>query len=332
MNETSLSAKKTFSRLGIVYTVMSVVVTVLQFAVSWIGSKTLSSEIFNANVQVIISSGILYVAGMLILCLGLKAPEMQKLALTKHKMSVGDLLKAFCMCYAVLIASNILGLMLTSVIGTIKGSQVVNPVEVLTSELSLPVLLVFTVVCAPIFEELFFRKFIIDRVVVYGELTAILLSGFMFGLFHGNLSQFPYAFAIGIFFGFIYIRTGNIVYPMILHAMINFFGSVASAFVMSGAGNDVLNDMMNAGAEADIFGAISMESLMGLVGLLVFELIIMIIVIIGIILWILNGKKITLYTRRQDLPRGSRFSTALGNPGMIAYIIVWIAMIIYSLF
>ena len=37
-------------------------------------------------------------------------------------------------------------------------------------------------VLAPIVEELVFRKFLIDRVVKYGEWVAIITSGLMFGL------------------------------------------------------------------------------------------------------------------------------------------------------
>lgn len=37
---------------------------------------------------------------------------------------------------------------------------------------------------------LLFRKFLLDRVVDYGEAVAVILSGVMFGLYHANLSQF----------------------------------------------------------------------------------------------------------------------------------------------
>lgn len=332
MNETNSNDKKNFSNLGMVYTIFSVVVTLLQYVVSQIGVKVFSPEVFNTNVQMMVSSCILYVIGMLILPCGLKKVETPKATLTRHKISAGDMVSAFCMCYALLIGSNIAGMMINAAIGTLKGSPVVNPVEILSAEMSFPVLILLTVVIAPIFEELFFRKFIIDKVVCYGEMTAVLISGFMFGLFHGNLSQFPYAFAIGIFFGIIYIRTGNIIYSIILHAAVNFLGSIASALVASGAGYDVLNDIMSATTETEAMAAISLENLTGLIGLIVFELILIIIVIIGIIMWILEGKKIGFYTRPNDIQRGKRFQTTLGNPGMAAYIVVWLVMIIYSLF
>ena len=70
------------------------------------------------------------------------------------------------------------------------------------------------------------NKLLIDRIHVYGEGTAIVLSGVAFGLFHGNLSQFFYAAFLGCMFAFLYVRTGRILYPILLHAAINLLGGL----------------------------------------------------------------------------------------------------------
>ena len=80
--------------------------------------------------------------------------------------------------------------------------------EVATSS-NLWVNLFIMVLCAPVAEELIFRKLLIDRLTQYGEGVAVLFSGLMFGLFHGNLNQFVYAFVLGLCFGFIYVKTGD---------------------------------------------------------------------------------------------------------------------------
>ena len=72
-----------------------------------------------------------------------------------------------------------------------------------------------------VFEELLFRKFMIDRTIRYGEFVSCAMSGIMFGLWHGNFQQFFYAFFIGVLFSFVYIRTGHVIYTMILHASMN---------------------------------------------------------------------------------------------------------------
>lgn len=78
-----------------------------------------------------------------------------------------------------------------------------------------------TVVVAPIFEELVFRKFVLDRVGDLGEGIAVLSSALIFGLAHQNAGQFFLAFFLGLLFARIYLRTGKIVYTMLLHFLIN---------------------------------------------------------------------------------------------------------------
>ena len=83
---------------------------------------------------------------------------------------------------------------------------------------------------APIVEEYFFRKLIIDKVASRGEGLAILASATLFGLMHGNLGQFFLAFLIGLLFGLVYIKTRNIKYTMMLHFMINTTASLPEIF------------------------------------------------------------------------------------------------------
>lgn len=77
------------------------------------------------------------------------------------------------------------------------------------------------IVVAPIFEELIFRKLVLDRVGSFGQAPAVLCSALIFGLAHQNAGQFFLAFLLGLLFARIYLRTGKIVYTMLLHFMIN---------------------------------------------------------------------------------------------------------------
>ena len=69
---------------------------------------------------------------------------------------------------------------------------------------------------------------LIDKLGRYGERLAIIVSAVAFGLFHGNLSQLIYATGIGLIFGFVYVKTGRVVYSCLLHILVNFFGTVPS--------------------------------------------------------------------------------------------------------
>lgn len=57
-------------------------------------------------------------------------------------------------------------------------------------------------VLAPIAEELLFRGFVLRTLRPYGKRLAIFGSAFLFGLFHGNLLQTPYAFLMGLVLGY----------------------------------------------------------------------------------------------------------------------------------
>ena len=77
------------------------------------------------------------------------------------------------------------------------------------------------IIVAPIFEEIIFRKLVLDRTGSFGETPAVLCSALIFGLAHQNAGQFFLAFLLGILFARIYLHTGKIVYTMVLHFIIN---------------------------------------------------------------------------------------------------------------
>ncbi len=141
----------------------------------------------------------------------------------KHRLSVGKFLALVCICYACMIVGNLVGIGVNLLLS--PGSVDLVSDLASASGASLETVVAF-VVLAPVFEELVFRKVLVDRVLPYGEWPAILFSGITFGLFHGNLTQFFYAFLLGAILAYVYIRTGNILYTMGIHACINFLGGV----------------------------------------------------------------------------------------------------------
>ena len=58
-------------------------------------------------------------------------------------------------------------------------------------------------ILAPVWEELLFRGYILRTLRPYGKRFAILSSAVLFGLFHGNILQAPYAFAVGLVLGYV---------------------------------------------------------------------------------------------------------------------------------
>lgn len=74
-------------------------------------------------------------------------------------------------------------------------------------------------VLAPISEEILFRGLLLRELEPYGKRFAVLASSFLFGIFHGNLVQTPYAFLAGLVLGYVAMEH-NVIWAMVLH-MIN---------------------------------------------------------------------------------------------------------------
>ena len=227
--------------------------------------------------------------------------------------------------------TNITALIVNASIGKMTGRGGTNPIVNALGNMS-PVLQVLVVVIlAPIFEELIFRKFLLDRVSRYGEVSAMLLSGFMFGLFHGNLVQFMYASMLGFFFAFIYMRTGRIIYTMILHAIVNGTSTFMTIIMF---GDLDLSEMVNYLNNGDMEGYMQFVqnnmATFARAGLIGFAIIL--IVIIGVILMIVLRKKFRFEHHEGELEKGKSFVTIVGNTGMIVYIIFWVAEIVLTQF
>ncbi len=109
-------------------------------------------------------------------------------------------------------------------IGVLIGNfpSFIVPVESMSFGWNSVPMWILAIVVAPIFEELIFRKVVLDRIGSFGETPAVLCSALIFGLAHQNAGQFFLAFLLGLLFARIYLRTGKIIYTMLLHFMINF--------------------------------------------------------------------------------------------------------------
>ncbi len=121
---------------------------------------------------------------------------------------------------------NLVSTLLTSLLAALKGGAVENPLALMQEGSSPLMMLLFAGILAPVGEEYLFRKLLWDKLGSCGERLYILMGGFIFALFHANLSQLLYAFVLGAAFCYIYARTGKLRYTVALHITINIFGSV----------------------------------------------------------------------------------------------------------
>ena len=211
-----------------------------------------------------------------------------------NRMSFKDIIVTFFISMGATYIFNIVGNIINILISRIKGSDVINPLEMIDGISNVIPVIIIVVILSPIIEEIVFRGVLLDKLRGYGDGSAIWFSALTFALFHGNLSQFFYAFALGLIFGYIAIKTNTIRYTVILHILVNMFGSV----IMPGlvlSGNIILTMIA---------------------GLLIISFI-----IIGSILFISNYKKMKLEITENEYDRDVRSRIVYWNIGMILYYI-----------
>lgn len=324
-DDTLKQTKRHFSRLGLMFLIGTLIIYGVQIAASTIAGMINPALLDSTAYSLLITMIPMYVIAMPLMALLIHT--VPATSLEKKKMTAGQWILAFLMCYGGMYVSNYIGIILTQIISIIKGSAVSNTMLEVATSSSIWVNFFIMVICAPIAEELLFRKMIIDRTVKYGEATAVLFSGLMFGLFHGNLNQFVYAFVLGLFFGFIYVKTGNIIYTILLHMLVNFLGSVVGVILLNWLGDE----FMNALSDTSLLMTYAMDNMPKIMVYFVYMIILIAIAITGIILLIVNARKIHFQPGEVTIPKGKRFSTTVLNVGMGIYFIFWIGMIILQL-
>lgn len=323
-------ARKHFSKLGLMYFAGTIVIFAVQFAASVVYLLK-PSWAWNANINLMLSVLPMYIIGMPILILLVKQVPAERVE--KHTMKAGSFILAAIMCFAIVYISNLAGNVMTWIIGLLKGSLVQNEIANVATSVSIWMVLIYMVICAPFMEEYVFRKLIVDRTVRYGQGAAVIMSGLMFGLFHGNLNQFVYAFTLGMFLAFLYVKTGKLKITIALHMMINFMGGVVSTKLIDMIDLDEYVRVAGRGDMSALM-AYMMDHLAGWIAYLFFILFVFGIMITGGVLLIvfLVKKRFALDRGTVTLPKGKRFRAMFLNVGMILYSVFWIGMILWQMF
>ncbi len=241
----------------------------------------------------------------------------------KHDLKPGGYAVTAIICIFMMYAGNILGSIITALLRLLPGISASNPIlDYATDDAILPKVL-FMVILAPVIEEFVFRKQLIDRMHIYGEKLAVITSALMFGLFHGNLSQLFYAFALGLVFGYVYLKTGKLRYSIGLHMLINLIGSVIGPLFLDKL--SVLDTMETPDPTA-------LKPIMPwLIAFGAYVLVLIGLAVAGLVLLCINQRRASFASAELELPAESRFKTAYMNVGMILFVIGCVAMIVIAL-
>ena len=302
--KTKIEDKKVFTRIGFAVLVCMIVVNVVQvvyFSVLNLIDPGLLQKPWVNYLAIAIS---FYLIGFPIFYgMVKKLPEGEKKEV--KNLSIGKIISLFFMSYAMVYIINFLTSILIMLVGSLKGSDVVNPIAEVVGNSTWIWSLIFVGILSPIIEELMFRGIMLNKIRIYGDKVAIITTAILFGLFHANFSQFFYAVALGLVFAYVTLKTGTIKYSIILHIAVTMVGSVIMPAIV-GDGSNI--------------------QLVGLAGI-----ILIIVSIIGVVLLLKNRKKIYLSEGEIILDKSSEFKTIWVNTGMILYVIICLASMIYIL-
>lgn len=165
-------------------------------------------------------------------------------------------------------------------------------------------LFLYASLLAPVTEEILFRGLIQRSLMPFGKRFAIFCSAFTFGLFHGNLIQTPYAFAVGLVLGYVAAEY-SIGWAMLLH-MIN---------------NLLIADSLNrltAGLPENVAAVVIWSVLLFFA-------------VAGTVVLISKRKQIRQWREQEEIHKtylGCFFSSA----GMIVFMVLMAIMMIFSLY
>lgn len=301
------TAKRAYARLGLVYFLFFLIV---QLSALLLFAILSAFPVSDAPWFSMALSGVcLYGIGLPALLLMLRG--LPVLPPPRGKMGFGAFLVSAVMVLGLGFATNFAAQFLFNLLGQLGFPTVENNLEQVLSGNSLLLTAFFTVVLAPLGEEFIFRKLICDRTAAYGEWQAICLSALFFMAFHASLNQAPYTLVIGGFLAFLYIRTGRLLYPILLHAVFNFFGTVPGMLLSKYADLDGIFETLSDGELSELSWEMLRPLLLyGLYAFMIFGL-----AIVGVILFFTKLGKMRASMLPTPMPAGHRFSIVCGNAG-----------------
>ncbi len=324
--------RKFFSRVGLGYFTFYIASAIAQLIVMLAAYKLFPEVQESYVMRIVLSLAPMYFIGAPTLWLVLKKLPAEKPE--GKRWNIFQIIGGFFAAYALVYLSNIIGTTLGTIIeGIFPDAQAAtNDVQDLVASGNIVVNLIAIVIIGPIVEELLFRKFLCDRIRVYGDGVTMVMSGLVFAIFHGNLTQGAYTFTLGAFFAYVYLKTGRLYITIFYHMAVNFVGGILPFIFLKGLDLKEYMDTVSGGDSSEIWSYIRTHS-SSVAMVFGYALFIFGIVAIGIIILILTlaRKRVFINGGKIVIPKGHRFSTVIVNVGMILYIVLGIVCVILSM-
>ena len=314
-----MEQKKIFNRTGVAFFVFLAVAIGLQLLLGILLGIFAPLAIYRPWVMWLVSMLPMYLVAFPICWLIMK--RLPSRELYQHDMKLTTWCVLLLMFLFWMLAGGLAGTVVNAIISALSGVPMVDNAQTILSMGNPLFLILFVVIIGPLVEEVIFRKILIDRLIVFGDRGAILISAIMFALFHGNFGQLFYAFAAGLLFGYVYVRTGKLKYNVTLHMAVNFLNGVLPTLLMKALDLDHLI------AEFTFEDLAQIWSLMGaLVGVTIYELLIFAGAIAGLVFLILYRKRFVFRKGEMQMGRKEVLKRFFTSPGMLLFIAICIVL------
>lgn len=304
-----------FTLTGFSYLFLMAAALAAQFAATLIIRRAAPQILSNVWMLWLLGSVPIYVVGGPV-CAALMR-RLEKKSLYKTEVSPVWWLRCLLCAFFLMDAGSLIGTGVNALLQKIAGFQVTAGITDAIAQSSIFQIVLFAVILAPVAEELIFRKLVIDRLIVFGDRAAILISALLFGAMHGNLTQFFYAFFVGLLFGYVYIRTGRLRYTIGLHMTLNFFGSVIPM---------LLQRQMGPSYGIGSGTVLSLQSLQ----LVVYSMLVLMLFVAGLVIFLQGIRQLQLRPGERTKAPGVLVKQFFTSPGIICWLIFSVALFVYN--
>ncbi len=165
--------------------------------------------------------------------------------------------------FGVCMFSDIIAGYVSDLIQSVGLTEVDEGVRASVTPLDFSLNILCSAAAPALIEEYVFRGVIMQPLRRYGEHFAVWATAFVFGLAHGTVTSFAFAFPVGLVLGYAAVLTGSLWPGIIVHFLNNFYASVindlysVNPHLADTLGNTVVYIGLVLGAGALVFLAMS---------------------------------------------------------------------------
>ena len=138
----------------------------------------------------------------------------------EKKMTFGTFVQLLCVFMSVQLVFSLMQMLVEWLLNMV-GLSAMAALEMATIDTNTVSMFLYAGFLGPIAEELLFRGLLLRNLETYGKRFAIFATALLFGMFHGNILQSPFAMMVGLVLAYVTVEY-SIVWAIVLHIFNNF--------------------------------------------------------------------------------------------------------------